>query len=306
MSLKSFLLTTTGVSSLFGGALLMPPPAAAGDGAALPAVDGVNWKVDGFGGSLADRSIGAGRGSLTVPFGAQFGLQVDGVLGSFDSRFFDGLAGHFFWRDPRLGMIGLYGSYANWDRFGGTNVSHFGGESEVYWDRWTLQGVAGIEHNNAASATTISLTCVAPAVTCPNTNNTLTQTITSGSRFFDQVNLAYYINDNWKAYIGQRYLGGKNALALGTEIGLPLGRGMLGSLFVEGLIGEHENNAVVAGLRVYFGTKDKPLIRRQREDDPTSDWLPASLLSITNKYSTHTRTWTCPPGEHITAGGACI
>src|SRR5690242_19651458 len=109
MALKSFLLSTTGFSSVFGSALLMAAPAAAADGAAvpaataLPAVDGVNWKVDGFGGSLADRGIGAGRGSLTVPFGTQFGLQVDGALGSFDGRFFDALAGHFFWRDPRIG-----------------------------------------------------------------------------------------------------------------------------------------------------------------------------------------------------------
>jgi hypothetical protein len=81
---------------------------------------------------------------------------------------------------------------------------------------------------------------------------------------------------------------------------------MLGSLFVEGLIGEHDNNAIFAGLRAYFGSKDKPLIRRHREDDPVSDWLPQSLLSITNKYSSGSRTWTCPPGEvHMNADGTC-
>ena len=36
---------------------------------------------------------------------------------------------------------------------------------------------------------------------------------------FDQVDLAYYPTENWKAYVGHRYLGGLNAAAfhLGIE-----------------------------------------------------------------------------------------
>ena len=63
---------------------------------------------------------------------------------------------------------------------------------------------------------------------------TLTTTTTTGSldnvtRFFDRVTLSYYITDNWKASIGHRYYGGKNALALGTEYALPVGRGAMAS-----------------------------------------------------------------------------
>src|SRR5215475_9590547 len=43
----------------------------------------------------------------------------------------------------------------------------------------------------------------------------------------------------------------------------------MASLFTEGWIGEHGNNAVPAGLRVYFGQHDKSLIDRHRQDDPT-------------------------------------
>src|SRR5204863_95529 len=65
----------------------------------------------------------------------------------------------------------------------------------------------------------------------------LTQSYDVKSRFMDQINLQYYVTDDWHAYIGHRYLGGKNALALGSELGLPLGRGVMASAFVEGRIG---------------------------------------------------------------------
>ena len=91
------------------------------------------------------------------------------------------------------------------------------------------------------------------------------------TRFFDQVNLAYYLTDDFKAYVGHRYLGGKNALALGGEYGMPLGHGVMASLFAEGRIGEDDYHGVWAGVRFYFGQNDKTLIRRHREDDPT-DW----------------------------------
>ena len=44
---------------------------------------------------------------------------------------------------------------------------------------------------------------------------------------FDDVNAKYYITDNLNAYVGHRYLGGKNALAFGSEIALPLGHGII-------------------------------------------------------------------------------
>ena len=115
MSLKNSLLTTTGLSGVFGSAFLAVTPAVAVDFVA-PAVDGVNWKVDGLGGSIANGGFGAGRGAVTVPLGGQFGFQLDGIAGGFDDRFFGGAAGHLFWRDPARGLIGLYGSYTSWDK----------------------------------------------------------------------------------------------------------------------------------------------------------------------------------------------
>ena len=299
MSLKNLLLTTTGLSGVFGSAFLAVTSAAAVDFVA-PAVDGVNWKVDGLGGSLANKGFGGGRGAVTVPLGGQFGFQLDGMAGGFDDRFFGGAAGHLFWRDPARGLIGLYGSYSAWDKYGGVHATHLAAEGEAYWGRLTLQGIAGVENNGSANIVT---TTISPAIN-PTTITTLTQTVSGGTRFFDQVNLAYYINDNLKAYIGHRYLGNENALALGGEVGIPMGRGTMAAFFVEGQVGEDRNNGIWGGVRFSFGAKDKSLIRRHREDDPWTDWLPASLLSITNKFSSSTRSWTCPPGEHV-VNGSC-
>lgn len=48
---------------------------------------------------------------------------------------------------------------------------------------------------------------------------------------------AYYFTDDIKGYVGHRYVGGRNALALGGEAGFRLNGPAIASLFVEGRIG---------------------------------------------------------------------
>ena len=244
-----------------------------------PAVDGVNWKVGGLGGSLADRTLGGAQGSLSVPLGNQYGAQIDGTLGSFDGSFFGNFGGHLFWRNPSQGLLGLYVNHTHWDQFGGVHVTQFAGEGEYYWQRWTLQGIAGVEFGNSGSV-----------VSGTPATGLITDTIDVKTRFFDKVNVAYYLTDNWKAFVGHRYLGGKNALALGSEYALPLSGGKMASAFVEGRIGENDFHGVWGGLKFYVGQKDKPLIARHRQDDPIN-WDPDTLFSLTNSFS---RTATAP------------
>ncbi|HWN51384.1 MAG TPA: hypothetical protein VNO18_16470 [Xanthobacteraceae bacterium] len=224
------------------------------------AVDGLNGKIGGYGGTFNDKTLYEGQGSLAVPLGCQYGFQVDGSGGSFDNNSIFSVGGHLFWRNPNMGLLGLYGSYSRWDQFTGVTANHVGPEAEWYSGRWTIQGVAGVEFGNSASGQIGS--------------NIVTYDI--GTRFFDQINFGYYLNDNVKVFLGHRYLGGKNALAIGGEWGLPLGGGAMGSLFVEGRYGEDNATGVWGGIRFYFGQKDKPLIRRHREDDPV-DWNPGSV-----------------------------
>ncbi len=307
MAVRVSLLSTTMLSGIVGGVFLTTMTAFADEmytsspsgskplAMQMPAVDGINGKIDGFGGSFASKGIAGAKGSLSVPIGGQFGLQIDGAAGTFDSKSFGAIAGHLFWRNPAQGLIGLYVNHTYWNQFGGARVSQAAVEGEYYWGQWSLQAIAGIEAGNNATYVTGT-----PAA------GFLIQSYDVRSRFFDQVNLSYYLQDNWKAFVGHRYLGGKNALALGTEWGMPMSGGKMASLFVEGRAGEGNYRGIWGGLKLYFGQKDKPLVQRHRQDDPI-DWSPESLFSIVNSYGLTTIPGVspCPPGE-ILFDGFCI
>lgn len=243
-----------------GAVLLCAMPAIAADApsvaatrAPLQAVDGLNGKLEAGAGSFGGTSLYAGSGAIAFPLGPQFGFQLDGLAGSLGGNTTTAVAAHLFWRDPAAGLVGLYAGHSRWDRLSGVQVNQVGGEAERYWGRWTLRGYAGVEFGNTAIGVT----------------GTTTQTIDIRTRFFDAIDVGYYLTDNLKAYAGHRYFGGKHAAAAGAEAALPLGRGMMGSAFAEGRAGESGAESIWAGLRFYFGQADKPLIARHRQDDPT-------------------------------------
>lgn len=219
------------------------------------AVDGINGKVAGLGGSFANKGVAGALGSLSMPLGCEFGVQFDATGGTFDKRFTGAAAGHLFWRDPAKALFGVYGSYTYWDQVGGVKIAHIGPEAEFYLGKWTVKGIVGAEFGNTASGLV----------------DGVTQTYEIKTRFFDQVDLSYYLTDNFKTFVGHRYLGGKHALALGGEYGIATGNGSMVSLFAEGRVGQDSFHGVWGGLRYYFGQHDKSLMRRHREDDP-SDW----------------------------------
>jgi hypothetical protein len=88
------------------------------------------------------------------------------------------------------------------------------------------------------------------------------------NRFFDWVSASYYLTDNSKLSIGHLYIFGRSALRLGGEQGFALGGGRMAALFAEGTLGEHGAYSALAGLRIYFGQRDKNLMERHRQDDP--------------------------------------
>jgi hypothetical protein len=277
----------------------------------LPAVDGINGKAELVGGSFARKGLLGAAGSVAAPLGGQYGVQFDGSLGSFASRFIASGAGHLFWRNPAQGLLGLYGDHTHWNRYGGVHVSHFGAEGEAYFGRWTLYGVAGVEFGN--NSATIS----SSSISFPSNGNTATVVTTSGAlddvtRFFDRLTLSYYVTDNWKASIGHRYLGGRHALTLGTEYAMPTGRrGTMGALFAEARIGEGSaNHGLWGGARFYFGNSDKSLIRRHREDDPVGGDIASSvtesLREIADSLGPTTSTGTCAGTGEVYLNGACV
>ena len=283
-----------------------------------PAVDGVNEKFDVFGGSVANRNIYGTRGSLDVPLAGPYGLQIDGNLGSLSGNTYGAGAGHLFWRNPGQGLFGVYGSFTEWNQQGGVWVSQIAGEGAVYWGRLTLEGIVGVEFGNSVNSTT-TLTSIVPPSGPPGfpllpgsvTTSIFSQGFDVRTRFFDDINAKYYITDNWNAYVGHRYLGGKNGLAFGSEVALPLGRGIMGSAFFEGVTGEDSFHGIWGGLKFYFGRADKPLIARHRQDDPP-DWTTDTLFSILNNNTSSGSTTVttfgggCPAGTKLVSGECVI
>ena len=147
----------------------------------MPAVDGINAKIDGYGGG-ANGSNGfyGTSGSLSVPLGQQWGLQLDGDVGSDRGIGYYSGAGHLFWRDPSIGLLGAYASYSHSNGINnvvlGEHAGQFAAEGEYYLNRWTLSGRLGLE--------TVSIKSGVPNVSVPN-------------RFFDAVEVSYFITDNF-------------------------------------------------------------------------------------------------------------
>jgi hypothetical protein len=211
----------------------------------LPAVSAVNLKVESAGGWTDPNDSGYTAGAITVPLGERFGFQADSLVGIKDTDLFVGAAGHLFWRDPQVGLLGLYGSAAYSDGLGsfgmsgtGNTVTKVGVSGEWYLGPWTISGLTGWEDGNLVN------------------------------KFFDKVDLSYYVTDNFRIGVGQRYDLGVNAAAFSTEYMFSSSGGLAASVFAEGRYGEGNYRAGLVGLKLYLGPQGKSLIRRHREDDP--------------------------------------
>ncbi|WP_306259401.1 hypothetical protein [Pararhizobium sp. IMCC21322] len=221
----------------------------------LPAVSGINGKISILGGSLFDEGYGALEGSLSVPVGTRYGLQLDAAVGVHDEDFVGGGAAHLFWRDPTIGLLGLYGSYTHHDDLGG-GISRVGVEAEYYWDRVTVKGVVGAEFIDVDNVIEVD-----------------------EENLFAFSDISYYAMDNLELSVGHRYTAETHALALGIEYQLDQQIFSSGvALFAEGRIGENDYEGIWGGVTFYIGD-DKSLIRRHREDDP-DDWGEDNLLGL--------------------------
>ena len=201
----------------------------------MPAVDGVNWKAAGLGGVLADRTIYGGTGSVSMPLGGQYGLQLDGGGGSYDSRGRGRRRAFVLARsDPWIAGPVCIGNVLGPGRRHQSRST--GSRRRSLFRSIDMQGIVGVEGGSNKSETHRQSD---PDLRCRDS-------------LFRQINLGYYVNDNWKVFVGHRYVGGKNALALGTELAFRVNGPVMGSLFVEGRVGENDFTGVWGG-RAYGG-----------------------------------------------------
>lgn len=256
---------------LCSAALGLVAAASAGHAAAgeLPAVSAVNGKLAVAGGvtdsdDQSAEALGLVLGSLAVPLGHAFGLQLDGLAGYQDGDFVGGFGTHLFWRDPEVGLVGVTGAYADGDSGSSSSstavttvgviqttttttsstadreVVRLGGEGEYYFSRITLGGHAGYQFGEGVE-----------------------------NGFYGTATLRGYPTDDLALSLSGHYAEGSGAAgSVGAEF-RPGFDGLPGfALFADATAGEDDFVAALVGFRFYFGPS-QTLIDRHRRDDPT-------------------------------------
>ena len=280
------LLLLSGVSAFADGAAPTSPASSlpmitAMTSGEKPAVDGVNGKVQVYGGAGQGNSvsisgiaglspaqsqtvwkgIGGAVGTITVPIGHSFGAQIDLGSGAFGNSALGAAGGHLFWRDPDKGLIGAYGDGLLLGDKVGAGVWTAAGEFEAYLGRFTGRAVIGVQgasyYRAGLSPFEVYSYGGRSAFTVPD-------------YFTDIVEAKFYPIDDLALSVGHIYSFGRNAVTGEVEYLLPQFRGgnIAPSAFVSAAYGWNNSSNIMAGVRIYFGNHDKTLIRRQREDDP--------------------------------------
>lgn len=220
-----------------------------------PAVSGFNGKLDigylynNLPGLPGDANGGYAIGSISAPLGERFGVQLDagymnlnlsGLPGDVE---LGGAGVHGFWRNPDVGLVGVYGHYVAINPnlgVGKVDSFRYGVEAEAYLGRVSIEGFVGAD--------------------------TLDGPAGIGDTFFNgQLRAGYYLTDNFRVDGGVLHQFDDTFGQVGFEAMLPVGSNMA-SLYANGTFGD--STTVRAGLRLYFGESGKSLMARHREDDP--------------------------------------
>lgn len=242
---------STALASAFAALVLASGAAFAGTPAPTiaaaadePAVSALNGKIDGFYGAVNHNYLRGTAGTVSLPVGQRYGLQLDGLFArGFGTDIF-GYGGHFFTRNPSKGLFGL--------AFGGLHSTDFndllvGVEGELYFNKFTVGGFVGYNNYDTRVLSTFA-------------SRTNTQRDFIAARLF----AAVYPVDNLMISVEWQNRFGKNFYILGLEYQTPL-RGV--ALFVDGGLGDNHYRQIIGGVRIYFGG-EKTLKDRHRKDDP--------------------------------------
>ncbi|MCX5567976.1 hypothetical protein [Kaistia nematophila] len=220
------------------------------------AVAAPNFRIGGGGGNGRYEGYGYTEGSLAIPLGERGGVQLDALGGISQENGFAGSAVHLFTRDPEKGAVGAYasylygnGSYQDGDSFEqGVSQAKVGVEGQLYLDRFTLEGLAGVNWDS----------------------------LDDNAGLFAEGRASWYATDNFKVNAGLRYADAfgsdRTEVVGGAEYLTQFSTGTAASIFgdvafdVGGNDGGGNDVTAMGGLRFHFGTGNKSLIRRDRED----------------------------------------
>lgn len=249
----------------------------------LPAVSAPNYKISAGGGTLSQEPLYYVEGSVALPVLDQYGLQVDTLVGALDGDGFVGGAGHVFWRDPSIALVGLYGSGLVSTAGSNYTVGNIGAEGALYLGQFAVEGVVGGQFGEEID-----------------------------TDVFGSAQLAVYPIDDLRLYAGYRYWFSESSGAAGFEWQLPgqNDNSMNFAFYADARFRDDDEVMAFGGVRIYFG-EQKSLIRRHREDDP-GPLLPDDLFIIEQLLAAPaasapppTDGLICPPGS-VFFDGDCV
>lgn len=240
----------------------------------VPAVSGLNGKLEAAGGYIEDLDDGTrfhGVGTLSFPLGCMFGAQLDVGAGDLDGTDFWGVGGHFFTRDPESYLLGVHAQYIDLDGF---DIFRIGPEAELYLGNITLSAFAGLEDAEGLSDDIIV-----------------------------NAEAAYYFTEDFKISGGYRRFLDIDAGAVGFEF--QPGLGFPVSLFADAMFGSDDYTSIMGGIRIYFGGEDKSLMARHRQDDPPHLFNLLRQVGDDGIGDDDEDDPGCPPVVDGTKGGEC-
>ena len=217
--------------------LLDPKPMTYQSGS-TDAVDGVNFTLGALGGSLDGAGNGMGLISIStaIPYFSSFGIQGDLAYGLYDGVNAETSAAaalHVFWRNPGVGMLGIYG---DWGYLSPVHSGRLGLEASHYSGQWTIEGLFAMEFGQ----------------------NVLT-------KFVDEVDVSYYFDENRKVSFGHRLTSRGHVANVGFEVQFGEGAGTAWSVFGEAEAGQDDYYQVFAGIKTTFGASGaKTMMARDR------------------------------------------
>ena len=218
------------------------------------AVDGLNFTAGLLGGSLDGSANGMGLISLATPFPyfSSFGVQGDLAYGLYDGTRASSSAAaalHIFWRNPGVGMLGIYG---DWGYLSPVHSGRLGLEAAHYSGQWSIDGLFAMEFGQNVD-----------------------------TKFVDEIDLSYYVDDNMKVSLGHRLTARGNVANVSFEKQFGETAGSAWSIFSEAEAGQDDYYQVFAGIKASLGnTIATTLIGRDRNSN-VKIRIPRNLASIT-------------------------
>jgi len=232
-----------GIRAMIAGTGLLFSQTAMADGPRNPAVKAPNATAESRLGVVDDDFWYGGQVKGTLPLGDWFGFQAEGGFGNHNYK---GGAGHLFFRNTDVALLGITGSY---ETYRGVEMGRIGAEAELYFDLLHLSGKVGYQLGDVEHSA------------------------------FGRLDVRFYPDDNFELNAGVELSDQIKFGRAGAEW-QPMGEMAPAlSIYADSEFNADGFDAATAGIRIHFGTNRASLKERKRTYDPVSGLFNFSTLA---------------------------